>query len=498
MSKRIELWVLLLAAIILSRLTGMWLLPFIDTTEPRYAEIARLMAESGDWITPWFEPGVPFWGKPPLSFWAQAAAIRIFGDSELAIRMPSMLALLLTVWIFWRYAVIKSGKTTARLAVLVFMTMTLPFVSAGAVMTDPFLLLGTTMSLIGYDLATHDRKRSGNSLFFSGMVIGLLAKGPLAIVLIAIPIVGYCLPNRQRWHALKQLEWIKGLAVVAALVLPWYVAAEIKTPGFIDYFIVGEHFLRFIDAGWSGDLYGSAHDQAKGMIWIFWVWASFPWGIFILLRLIKSISKQGIGSYLLAIRKDAELQYLLLAALSPMLFFSLAGNTLWTYVLPSLPFSGLLIARALTSSEHAMSSETVQPGQPHGLAVKIATLMVPVVVTAGVISVDIGLIPVNSQKALVAEYHQAASEHDSPLFFADGLPFSARFYSRGTATEVSKEQVIGMLNEPVYRRYFVAVPIRDSSMTNLISGATIQTQGKNEKFQLLLITPVATNYDKSS
>ncbi|NLZ11765.1 MAG: glycosyltransferase family 39 protein, partial [Alcaligenaceae bacterium] len=46
-------------------LLAMVMMPLADTTEPRYAEIARLMAASGDWITPWFEPGVPFWGKPP-------------------------------------------------------------------------------------------------------------------------------------------------------------------------------------------------------------------------------------------------------------------------------------------------------------------------------------------------------------------------------------------------------------------------------------------------
>lgn len=486
MLKRIELWVLLLAAVVLGRLIGMWLLPFIDTTEPRYAEIARLMAETGDWITPWFEPGVPFWGKPPLSFWAQAAAIRIFGDSELAIRLPSMLALLLTVWILWRYTIIKSGEKTARLTILVFFTMALPFVSAGAVMTDPFLVLGTTLSLTGYDLATHHQSQKGNLLFFSGMVIGLLAKGPLALVLIAIPIIGYYVSNRTQWQELKQIEWMKGLAAVTVLVLPWYIAAEIKTPGFLDYFIVGEHLLRFIDPGWSGDLYGSAHDQPKGMIWVFWLWASFPWGIFILATLLSKVSKYGMAGYWLAIRKDRDLQYCLLAAISPMLFFSLAGNTLWTYVLPSLPFSALMIARAL------------QPGRDLYPAVKLATLTVPVLVTAGVIAVSTGLISVNSQKTLVAEFHQTASDHDSPLLFVERLPFSARFYSRGLAREVSREQFIDMLKEPAYRRYVVAVPIRDSTMTNLITGATIQLKGKNEKFQLLLITPVVNNYDESS
>jgi 4-amino-4-deoxy-L-arabinose transferase-like glycosyltransferase len=104
MSKRFNVWLLILAAIMASRFIGMALFPFADTTEPRYAEIARLMAETGDWITPWFEPGVPFWGKPPLSFWAQAAAIKVFGVSEFSLRFPSWLATLAMVWLVWRLA----------------------------------------------------------------------------------------------------------------------------------------------------------------------------------------------------------------------------------------------------------------------------------------------------------------------------------------------------------------------------------------------------------
>src|SRR5690606_18239199 len=84
-------WWFVLGVILALRLVSMIWLPLLDTSEPRYAEIARIMAATGDWITPWFSPGVPFWGKPPLAFWSEAVAFRALGVSEFAARLPSWL-----------------------------------------------------------------------------------------------------------------------------------------------------------------------------------------------------------------------------------------------------------------------------------------------------------------------------------------------------------------------------------------------------------------------
>ena len=65
--------------------------PLMDQTESRYAEIPREMLVLGDWVTPRLDPVTPFWGKPPLSFWATALSYRIFGVSEFTARLPSFL-----------------------------------------------------------------------------------------------------------------------------------------------------------------------------------------------------------------------------------------------------------------------------------------------------------------------------------------------------------------------------------------------------------------------
>ena len=49
----------------------------MDMTEARYADIARRMAQSGDWVTPWLDDMRPFWGKPALSFWSTAIGLKL-------------------------------------------------------------------------------------------------------------------------------------------------------------------------------------------------------------------------------------------------------------------------------------------------------------------------------------------------------------------------------------------------------------------------------------
>ena len=82
-----HLWCLVSVALTL-RLLSLAMYPLMDTTEARYGEMARLMVETGDWLTPQFDYGVPFWGKPPLFAWMRDYSIDFFGLSEFTVRAP--------------------------------------------------------------------------------------------------------------------------------------------------------------------------------------------------------------------------------------------------------------------------------------------------------------------------------------------------------------------------------------------------------------------------
>lgn len=484
MLKRFEPWFWVLAAVLLSRFIGMTLFPFVDTTEPRYAEIARLMAETGDWITPWFEPGVPFWGKPPLSFWAQAASLKILGLSEFSLRVPAWFATIGIVWLTWRLAEHARGSVVALWSALVLSTMALTYISAGAVMTDTFLVFGTTLSLVSVWFVLSGRSDSWRWWFFVGLAIGLLAKGPLAVVLIVAPLVLWAVVFRQRLQPLKRMPWLRGSLLTLVIAVPWYVLAELKTPGFLNYFIMGEHFSRFLDPGWAGDLYGSAHNRPRGMIWVFWLWASFPWGIIGLVGFGLSAARGKTKELFTGIVQDTSALYLLFCAITPMLFFTLAGNTLWTYILPSLPFSAILIAGWVSRLDTT----------PWCRLRSGAVLLAPVLTTLFVLIAVSGMKPLKTEKELIGRYEGMQQAGDSPVFYIGEMPFSARFYSLGDAVEITSTEFDSLLKTDRYARAFAAIP--NDAVDEFLDQkfADAQKVGENKRYQLFSVDTQPTRF----
>ena len=152
------------------------------------------MLETGDGLTPQFDYGVPFWGKPPLSTWLSAAAMGVLGVGEFAARLPSLLLALACGIPVALHATLRGGADQRLWTLALFASTVLVFIAAGAVMTDTALALGTTMSMTGFWIAVRgpDRQRAAATIsFFVGLAIGLLAKGPVAAVLSFLPLVAH-------------------------------------------------------------------------------------------------------------------------------------------------------------------------------------------------------------------------------------------------------------------------------------------------------------------
>lgn len=338
--------------LLLCRMLSMWLIPLNDSTEARYGEIARKMLETGNWVTLQHDYGVPFWAKPPLSTWLSAMSMGAFGVNEFAVRLPGLLLSFGILWLVWFLAKKHSGSVVAMVATLVLASSLYFFLGAGTVMTDPALIFCTTLSMVAFWRAFVDGQKIWSYVFFVGLGLGLLAKGPLAIVLVGMPVFFWIL-FRNEWALLWQrLPWVSGTLLCAAIALPWYILAELRTPGFLNYFIVGEHLQRFLTPGWTGDKYGLAHHAHWGMIWIYAIAGIFPWSILGLCWLVTSWKKLPSLSH----DDDGWMSYLLFFMLLPLCFFTFASNIIYPYVFPSLPAFALFFAEMWRRSTPSLGS----------------------------------------------------------------------------------------------------------------------------------------------
>ena len=412
---------LLLAALLLlglTRLASLAFYPLMDMTEARYADIARRMAESGDWVTLTLVDTRAFWGKPALSFWATAVGIKLFGVNAWAARMPHFLLGLGVAAVVWSHARDQSRRLAWQ-AVALLAGSLLFLLSAGAVMTDMALVLGTTLVMSGFWWCMTGRGGLAPRVaLFVGLAIGLLAKGPLTLVLCAVPIGGWVLWHRQWSAAWQHVPWTRGFLAVAVMVLPWYLLAESRSEGFLEYFIVGEHIYRFLVRGWSGDLYSNAHGVPRGTVWLYAAAAALPWALVLPLARLAGALRHG------SVLAQPQRRYLLLWVLWPCVFFTAAGNIIWTYVLPAMPALALLAA-----------GWTAAAGRPLRMDRLLAAvlLVLALAIPALLLAADRArLFDRHSLVPLVQVYDSIAQPGDT-LMEVPSVSFSTDFYSQGRA-----------------------------------------------------------------
>ena len=410
---------LMLAVVVAARLASLGLYPLTDTTEARYGEMGRKMLETANWITPQWDYGVPFWGKPPLSFWSSAATMKLFGVNAFGARVATLVFALMTAALFLRWPHAPARRTEGALAAaVVLLSSVLGFLIAGAVATDVFMTFGMTLSMVAFWSAWTNRERAGTDRwwFFVGLAIGLLAKGPVALVMTGIALFLWLLWSRQWLAAWRCLPWGRGLLLTAALALPWYVAAERATPGFLQYFLIGEHWERFTQPGWTGDLYGGGHARPRGSIWIYAAGAALPWSVvaLVLLRMKPASASTRRPS------PDPQMAYLLCWVLAPLLLFTMARNILEAYALPALPAFALITARLLPGARAAGCGEPHLAARP-GRAARDGR--------------PARLRQRAHRGTLAAQAARRPGDTRAPLVYLFKRPFSGQFYSAGRALE---------------------------------------------------------------
>jgi 4-amino-4-deoxy-L-arabinose transferase-like glycosyltransferase len=394
-------------------------LPLMDKTEARYGEIARLMSETGNWITPQIDYGLPFWAKPPLSTWTSALSISLFGSSEFFIRFPYLIVMVLLAIFIGKYR--KEMIQSVYFPGIILLTIPEFYLHAGVVSTDTFLCFSIALTMFGFWEAMQKKANTyWKYLFFAGIGIGLLAKGPIIGILTLPPILLWALITNNIKKMWFQFPWIGGISLLLAISLPWYLLAELRTAGFIDYFIVGEHFERYFNSEWKGDKYGFPKQQPLGMAWIFLIVFLLPWTLAFIQLLVRKWN---------SIRQESWLLFLIFWALWTPLFFTSSKSLIHPYILPSCIPVALFISYYWSSIKNKKIYIGTAIGLPMALFfVHLSGMAKP-------------LYSHTTDKYLIHSLDQT-----STIFVLDQKSYSSQFYTQGKVKVIEIDQLKSAVN----------------------------------------------------
>ncbi len=425
------------ALLLLFRAVMNALLPLMDKTEARYAEIARIMAETNNWITPQIDYNIPFWAKPPLSTWLSAMSFEMFGVSEFTARLPYLVLATLLVFLVGKYA--KREQLPFFLPGFILLTIPQFFLHAGVVSTDTSLAFCVALVLLSFwESIKSPTKTIWRYLIFVGFGLGLLAKGPIIFILTIPPLFIWCFIFKKFKLVFKTFPWVLGIVLMLLISIPWYYFAEKKTPGFIDYFIVGEHFKRFFDSGWKGDKYGYPKTQPFGIIWLFLIVFTIPWIVALLSKTWKNKT---------TIFKNEWVAFLLLWLLWTPLFFTVSSSLIHPYIMPVMVPVALLITHWWKTIKNTKLFVRIS------LAIPILILCVYVI---GVLAGKKEFYA-NSDKYLIE--HQITD--DKQLYHYKIKSYSGQFYTRGNIKAINNIELESELKNN--NSFLIIIPFKNEA-----------------------------------
>jgi 4-amino-4-deoxy-L-arabinose transferase-like glycosyltransferase len=310
----------------------------IKPDEGRYAEIPREMIVSGDWVTPRLND-LKYFEKPPLQYWATAAAYTVFGEHQWSSRLWPALTGFCGLLLVWFAGTRLFGREAGQYATLILGSSFL-YVAIGHINTLDmgvtfFLTLGIVGLLLGQQAEADTRTRR-NWLYCAWAALGLavLSKGLIGLVLPAAALVIYSVLQRDLtpW---KRLNLVTGLLMFLLVTAPWFILVMKANPEFFERFFIYEHYTRF-----------STKDLGRYQPWYYFIpillAGMLPWTILMFDTLLRTWK----GSVYIGKAFNPE-RFLLIWVVFIYAFFSVSGSKLPSYLLPIFPALALLMGKRL-------------------------------------------------------------------------------------------------------------------------------------------------------
>lgn len=333
----------------------------VDETEPLFAEAARQMTVTDDWITPYFN-GVTRFDKPPLIYWLMAVGYKILGVNEWAVRLPSALSAIglmclgfYTLRQFGGFPAFedaggRDSHTPPPLkpwlsaflgaALIAFNPLTIAWGRTGV---SDMLLTGCTDSALlafftGYAQPARPAAQARWYLAFYLLVaLAVLTKGPVGAVLPVLAIGSFLLYLGNGRQVLREMRPALGVPLVLAIALPWYILVTLANgKAYINSFFGYHNLERFTSV--------VNHHSAPWYFYFLVVLLGFaPWSLFLPVAAARVRFWQR-SSWIASPRSHQLGLFALFWFASIFGFFTVAVTKLPSYVLPLMPASAILVA----------------------------------------------------------------------------------------------------------------------------------------------------------
>ncbi|MEO8848400.1 MAG: glycosyltransferase family 39 protein [Casimicrobiaceae bacterium] len=306
--------------------------------EGRYAEIAREMAVSNDFLTPRLD-GLKYFEKPPLQYWFTAAAFRALETDEWTARLAPAIGGFATILLVGFTLAALSTPLAGAFAALVMSSFVLSIGMSHFLTLDAFFTGWLTLALCAFLRAqraslARSKARNFMLLAYAGLAAATMTKGPVALVIAGGSLFFYSISTRD-FGPWKRLFPLPGLLLFLALAAPWFILVSRANPEFAHFFFIHEHVERFLTTEHkrAGPLYYFIPIFGFGVTpWLF-VWAA----TFVSSWRDSQADSNGFDWG----------RFCFVWALFVFAFFSVSGSKLPSYILPEYPAIALLLGREL-------------------------------------------------------------------------------------------------------------------------------------------------------
>lgn len=364
------MWIVLLWAVVY--IPGLFSPPLLDDADSVHAEAAREMLVRHEWTTLYID-GVRYLEKAPLLYWGMVASYKVFGVRDWAARLPlilGMLALLLATYSLGKRAL---GEGAGFWAAIVLAVSLGPYLFTRIIIPDMLIGLWLTVGLDFFLRTLNEEQPSRLSCwgFAAAAALDVLTKGLIGIVFPAAIAGLYLILSGNLKHLLR-MRLVSSTLVLLAIAAPWHIAAAIDNPaagqsrGFLWFYFVNEHFLRYIGKR-------IPHDYDTVPLLVFWglmfVWL-FPWSAFLLQSLRQVPHRWREIRSVLSQRQRTMLLCAIWAAVI-LLFFSFSTRQEY-YAVPALPALALLIGGWLQKEDESPAGSPLRKGGRVGAVVLAA------------------------------------------------------------------------------------------------------------------------------